>query len=105
MSLNGLLRQLVSIYNESSLDKHGRQTFGDATMEYARMQVGRKTRLLPNSEVMLIDAVCFLLPNTVATRGSKVNYDSVDYKVMEIAKVIGGTGTIHHMEAELQKWQ
>lgn len=105
MAINNLLNQTVTIYNQTGLDKFGKASVGSGATHQSRMQVGRKTRLLPNQEVMIIDAICFLKPNVTVSRDDKISFEGVDYKVMAIKKSIGGNGATHHLELELQKWQ
>lgn len=105
MPINALLNQTITVYNKSSLDKFGRESFGSGSSVKARMEVSRKSRLLPTGDTMTIDAKCFLSSAATVSRGDKVSYDSVDYKVTDIHKAIGGNGAVHHLELELQKWE
>ena len=103
--MDHLLNQTVSIYTTSSHDRYGRETVGSATDYSARVQVGTKTRLLANGEVITIEAICYVLSTTTVVTGDKLTYDSVNYRVHGIYKPIDDSGNVHHIKLELVKWQ
>lgn len=105
MSISGLLNQKVTVYNKTGYNRYGRETVGNAGYVYARMQVGKKSKLLPNGQVQTVEAIAFVLPDTTIAVNDKVTYDSIDYKVADVSKMVDDTGTVHHLELSLIKWQ
>lgn len=105
MSISGLLNQKVTVYNKTGYNRYGRETVGSAGYVYARMQVGKKSKLLPNGQVQTVEAIAFVLPDTTIAVNDKVTYDSIDYKVADVSKMVDDTGTVNHLELSLIKWQ
>lgn len=104
MSLSGLLNQSVSWYSRGSYGADGRPAYSTATTIRARLEARAKRVLLPNGTVVNIDALLIVAPSHTITSDDKISFDSVDYRVLDIFKVPGGDGTVHHQEIKLAKW-
>jgi hypothetical protein len=104
MSFNGLLNQTITLYNSSSVDDYGRETFGSATSVKGRVEIVNKSLLLPNGDVKQIDAIAFVKPSVTIDNDDKVTYNSVNYKVVGKSIQVGRNGSTHHYQIELSRW-
>ena len=104
MSLANLLRQTITIYNKSSLDKFAKQTFGSGTDAQARFQLKTINRMLPNQETVIVSAIVYVLPTVTVEIGDKIVYNSVNYEVITKSSDIDGVGGSNHIKLELAKW-
>lgn len=109
MSLQGLLNQTINVYNKTTLNKFGRNSFGTATAVSARVQVANKNRVIlvgqgGTRETIVIDAIAYVPANTTVSANDKVTYDGTEYKVFGRYNAIDGDGNTNHIKLELQKW-
>ena len=104
MSLTGLLNQMVTLTSKASYGNDGRPTFGAPASIFARIEPEAKRALLPDGTVMRTDAFMMVASDTTIVTDDKITWDSVDYKVMEVFKVPGETGSVHHKEVKLMLW-
>jgi len=105
MSVNNLLNQSVSLYSKASYGADGREVVGVATTVPARFVEGTKSRLLPNQQIVTIDALIYLKPDQSIEINDKVTYGSTNYKVHAIKVGRGLSGDAHHKTVEVKKWQ
>lgn len=105
MSIGNLLNQTIVIYGKSSYDGYGRPSLGSGTNVNARFQPKQKRKLLPNGDVMTVDAMAYVPADTVVVTDDKVTYDSITYKVTDLYKTPDGKGNTHFIRLELKKWQ
>jgi len=104
MSILGLLNQTVTISPQSSRGADGETVFGDAVSVKSRFEAVTKRILLPDSQVLTIDAFVVVGPTITVSTGDKVTYDSNDYKVVDVFEVPGGSGSVEQKELRLVKW-
>jgi len=105
MSFNSLLNQSVQVYAEGTVrDKQGRLTPGAATTHRARVERTAEVAIMPNKEMVPIDAVMFIAASATIKEGVKVTYGSDEFKVMVYSEIVGRNGTVHHYEVKAQKW-
>lgn len=104
MSLGGLLNQSISWYSRGSYSADGRPSFTTATTIMGRLEARAKRVLLPNGTVINVDAFLIVEPSHTIASDDKITFDSVDYRVLDIFKVPGGNGAVHHQEIRLAKW-
>jgi hypothetical protein len=102
--IKGLLNQTITIYSKTGFDAYGRESVGTATTAKGRMEVGNKNYLKPNGETVTIDAILFLGADVTISIDDKVNFNSVNYKVTYLNKIVGGSGSTDHLELALQQW-
>jgi len=105
MSFNGLLNQTVQVYAEGTVrDKQGRLTPGSATTYPARVERTAEVAVMPNKEMVPIDAVMYIASGATIKEGVKVTYGDDEFKVMRYTEVVGRNGRVHHYEVKAQKW-
>jgi hypothetical protein len=105
MSLKGLFRQTLTLYNQSSYDEYGNEVVGNGTTLRGRFQATTKQKLLPNGTLKNILAIAYVPSDTDVEIDDKITYDSVNYKVFGRYEAIDGNGKINHIKLELVKWQ
>lgn len=104
MSVGNLLNQSILIYNKASYDAYGRRSVSDGTTVNARFQAKQTRKLMPNGDVLAVDAIAYVPASTTVSTDDKVTYDSVDYKVLNLYKTPNGKGNTHFIKLELVKW-
>lgn len=104
MSIKSLLNQSLTLYNRSGYGSDGEPTFSSGVATACRFEAKTKRILLPDGSVLTIDAEIWVGPDVTVSTNDKANYDSNDYKVVDIAKVVDETGNTHHQELRLVKW-
>jgi hypothetical protein len=102
--INGLLNQTITIYNKSSLDAYGRESYSAGASEHARVEVGNKNYLKPNGETIVIDATAFVKNTATISIDDKILWSAVYYKVIYLNKIVDGQGNLDHYELGLQQW-
>lgn len=105
MSFNGFLNQDATVYNQSSLDRYGRENFGSGTSIKCRFERKKKAKLMPSGETQIIDGIVYCKPDITVNVDDKLTFDSNNYKVLNKESVVVGNGTTHHLELEVIKWQ
>lgn len=105
MSLTGLLNQTITLYVKTGLDKYGRESYNTSSSVKARVQRKTTTRLLPNGQTKIIEAIAYVPSGTSINKGDKVTYDSVDYQVFGRYDAVDGAGDTNHIKVELTKWE
>lgn len=104
MSLASLLNQTITISTAGGRDKFGNTVNGSAVSYSARFEKKTKTIVTEQSDRTPIHGSVFVGPGTVVAKGDKVNFESQDYKVMEIAPMVDGRGNVRHTELLVQRW-
>jgi hypothetical protein len=109
MSINSLLNQTVTIYNNSGRTAYGRPSFSTATASRARVQ--RQNKQVQSYSVqgdksqVVISNIMLILPPTVTIAvDDKVTYSSIDYKVLNVYQAVDGQGNVNHLEVDVIKW-
>lgn len=105
MSVAGMLNQTIYIRNASGFDSYGRRTTGSQTTVKARVQMNTKRKLLPNNDVIVVDAVAYVPADTTVSDNDRITYASSEYKVFAKYPVPGMDGRTHHIKLELVKAQ
>jgi hypothetical protein len=100
-----LLNQTLTLYTSQGKDKYGRQSYTTSSTVKGRFQKKTITRVLPNQQVVTVEATAYIPSNTNVSRGDRITYGSVDYEVFNINEAIGRTGNTHHIKLELTKWK
>lgn len=118
MSLIGLLNQSITIYNKSSRNRYGRESYGSGTAYKARIEQTDKTIFQApigvssqGVEGIPINAIIFVAGDTPVEVGDKItatapdeSSESISYKVMRKHVAVDGRGTSRHIELECAKW-
>lgn len=105
MSFLGLLNQTITVYPKASYDGYGREVISSGVNHKARVQEVTKSRLLPNGQVAIIDALVFVRSTASININDRMDYNGTTYKVFGKKVAVDGAGKTHHYELELQKWQ
>ncbi|MFA5768362.1 MAG: hypothetical protein WC871_02340 [Bacteroidales bacterium] len=105
MSFLGLLNQKLTLYTKTGYDDYGREAVGSGTTVNCRFQKTTIRRLLDNGSLILIEAECWVPPDTTISVDDKVVFGSESYKVFNKYEAITGNGGTHHIKVELIKWQ
>lgn len=105
MSLAGLMNQTITVYQKTGFDKFGRAVTPTPATEKARFQKTTKQRVLPNNTIVIISAIAYVMPDSVANVDDKITYGSDSYKVYSKYEAVDGAGTTNHYKLELTKWQ
>ncbi len=105
MSVGNLLNQTITIYGKSTYDGYGRPTLGSGTDVRARFQPKQSRKLLPNGDVMTIDALAYVPADTTIATDDKITYDSQTYKVIDLYETPDGKGNVAFIRVQLAKWQ
>lgn len=104
MSIKGLLNQTITLYNRGSYGADGEPSYSSGTSTDCRFEAKTKRILLPNGDVLTVDAFVIVGPSVSVNTDDKVTYGSTDYKVVDIFEAPGGEGDTHHQELRLVKW-
>lgn len=100
-----LLNQTITLYENTSFDREGREVVSSTGTEVsARIQATTKQKLNPNGSVTTIHAIAYVPNDTTVEIGYKVVWDSVTYKVYGKYGTPGYNGTINHYKLELIRW-
>jgi hypothetical protein len=105
MNPTGLFNQTISLYTRSSYDRYGREVVGEAVSYKARFQEMTKSRLLPNGQVIKIDAVAYVQSDLTVAVNDRVDVGTVKYKIIGKSTAVDGQGNTNHIKLELTKWQ
>ena len=76
----------VTIYEEQTTDEYGKQTWGDGTAVKGRFVERNKVLYNAKGEAIMSDALLHLPNDTSISVGSKITFDSVDYRVLKLSK-------------------
>lgn len=104
MSINSLLNQTITRYPGGSYGADGKSTYGTGTSISCRFENKTKRILLPNGQMLTIDAFAIVNPDITFTTDDRVTYNLIDYKVVDVFQVIDDLGNIYHQELRLVKW-
>lgn len=104
MSLAGLLNQTMTLSASSGFGADGRPTHGAGVSTKCRFEPEVRRVLLPDGNVLTIDAVVIVGPSTMVATEAKATYNGNDYRVVDVFDVPGGNGETHHKELRLVKW-
>lgn len=105
MAIAHLTKQSITIAAPTgTLTRQGKMTFDDAVSYNARVERTQKTISTPEKEREPIDAIVFIETSDTITKGSKLVYDSQNYRVMSVSDVVGSIGSRHHYELMCQLW-
>lgn len=98
-----LLNQDVIIYSRTSFDAYGREVALSGITYKARFQRISRSRLLPNSQVVVIDAIAYLNGAPGVEINDRVSYGGNNYKIFGKSIAVDGQGNSHHTKIELVK--
>lgn len=104
MSINNLLNQTITRYSGGSYGADGKPTYGTGSSILCRFENKTKRILLPNGQMLTIDAFAVVNPDTTFTTDDRVTYNLIDYKVVDVFQAIDDLGNTHHQELRLVKW-
>lgn len=104
MSIRNLLNQPITIYSRTGYTADGREEFADGETTVGRITEATKRRLLPDGNLVTIDAICHVGPNVIVTTDDKLSYNGHDYKIFGVYTARDGQGNAHHAKLELIKW-
>lgn len=105
MSFTGLLNQTLTIYPKTSYNAQGREVVGAGVDTKARVQETSKRRMLPNGNLITIDLVAYVPPDTTVETDYRADYSGQKYKVWSKYAAVKGNGATHHLKLELVKWR
>lgn len=102
----GLLNQNITVYSHTSTrSRYGKATQSNARTVKARVELTNKTVMGANRELIPIDAVIFLAPDVTIDTQDRLTHNSIDYRVIKKMTQVDGSGSTHHVELLVQKWQ
>lgn len=105
MSFGGLLNQQIQVHAKGTVqDKQGHFLFGDPTTHRARVERTAEVIILPDKQVVPIDAIIFIDGGAAIEEGVRLVYNDEVFKVMRFHSAVGRAGKIHHYEIKAQKW-
>lgn len=105
MSVGNLLRQELTIYGKGSYDSYGRPSLGAGVDVWGRFQPKQKRQLMPDGDVLVIDALAYVPNDTTVKTDDRVSYDSTNYKVVGVYKTPDGKGNTKFIRLELVKFK
>lgn len=105
MTVGSLLNQTITIYNKSSYDEFGRLVLGSGIDVNARFQPETKRKLLPNGDILTIDAIAYVPSDTTVETDDKVVYGGNTFKTISKYPTPDGKGNTYFIKLELSKWQ
>lgn len=105
MSIHGLLNQTITITASTGSDAYGRSTFDTGSSIKSRFQRVTKQRLMANGDVILLEAIVYVMPNVSVSVNDKVTYQSTDYRVFSKNESVDGGGAVRLIKLELTKWE
>ena len=76
----------LTIYDVSGRDEYGRESWGDGTAVTGRFVEKHRLFYNPKGEAVTTDAHIDVPSDTTIDIGSRVGYDSKDYRVIKIKK-------------------
>lgn len=104
MTLAGLLNQTMTLSTPSGFGADGRPSHGSGVSTKCRFEPEVKRVLLPDGNVLTIDAMVIVAASVTVATEAKATYNGNDYKVVDVFDVPGGNGETHHKELRLVKW-
>ncbi len=109
MSLNSLMRQIITLYNRSGFDRYGKETVGSGSSVKARVQVVSKPRFHfsadgSNAVQYVITAIIYIPSTTTVNEGDKITHGALDYRVHGITLSTDGRGNTAFKKLECTKW-
>ena len=100
-----LMRQSVTVYPTSAVDEYNRETWTGGVVHKGRVEL--KTIILKDEkgEEIQADGACFL-PALVSglSIGTRVDYDSVSYRVLALKSNVNDLGTVKLYKAIIKRW-
>ncbi|MBU1110785.1 hypothetical protein KKB83_04155 [Patescibacteria group bacterium] len=100
----GFFNQTITVATKTANNRYGRATFGTGTDQNARFQKKNKEKLLPNGQLVTIEAIVYCKGSLSININDKITYGSDNYKVYSKSEAIDGEGNINHLKLELIKW-
>jgi hypothetical protein len=91
------------VYPKTSFDEYGSEVLGSAVSYSARVQFVSKTRMLPNGDVTIINAIAYIAGDVSINQNDKLTYNGVNYVVSGKSNAVDGQGNVNHTKLELQK--
>lgn len=104
MSVKSLSNQTITLYPASGKDKYGRESYTTGTDYKARVQLTSKARVVGTNESVEIVAIVYMRPGISVSKGDKIAFNSVDYRVFGVYTAVDGAGNTNHTKLELIKW-
>jgi hypothetical protein len=101
MSIDAFFNQEVTHYPSTGVDKYGRETDGTAETLLARFQTTSRSKLAANNQVVTIDALCFVGPDSDVDIDDRIDYGGIIYRVTGVYGAVDGDGATHHKKLEL----
>lgn len=101
----GFFNQSITVSSKTGNNRYARATFGEGDENNARFQIKNKSRLLPNGQVVMIEAIMYCKGDLNININDKVVYGTNNYKVYSKSEAIDGEGNINHLKLEVVKWQ
>lgn len=103
MSIGTLLNQSVTLTPISSRNKFNEITFGTAATVKARFEPVTKIVKGPQGEDVGCDAMVFLPKDVTPAVGSRIAYESQNYRIVTVDRGVLGNGVTNHWECLLQR--
>ena len=104
MSINSLLNQTITHYPNAGKDRYGRDLDGSGTSYNARFQYASDERILPNGQVVTIDAIVYVAPDVTVNVDDRIDYGGERYRVHGKSTPVDMNGNTHHIKLKLTKW-
>jgi hypothetical protein len=105
MSAISMMNQTITVYQRSSYDGEGREVVGNGTTVRARVQPKTKNVFSQNSQLLTVEIVAYVPPDTSIVVDDRVGYGSQFYKVHTAYPTPNGDGNVEFIKVELLKWQ
>lgn len=101
----GFFNQSITVYPKSNYNRYGRVVIGAGSEANCRFQKVTKTRLLPNGETKIIEAVVYTKAGLSININDRVDFGSDKYQVFGKSEPVDGNGVVNHLKLELLRWQ
>jgi hypothetical protein len=105
MSLRGLQNQTVTIYTKASYNEYGREVMGGNVNYPARVQETTKRKMMPNGNLVTIDAIAYLPPTATVNTDDRADYNGTKFKIFGKYSAVDGNGNVNNIKLELIKWK
>lgn len=105
MSINSLMNQTIVLKsNLGAKGRHGETDYVPQQTLRGRFEQTNTTIRTAENERTPIDGRVFLPANAAISRGDKITYNNLDFKVMTVNPITLGNGRTHHFEVMVQNW-
>ena len=105
-----LLNHKITIYQTITKNEYNEETFGSPKVFCGRFHL--KNKLINNiigannmGESIMADAMCYLTSDAEVSIGTKIVFNNIAYRVLQVLESLNDVSNKHHIEIWVQKWE